>query len=191
MNVSPSTDLRRLAIETLASNGYQLVGSPFQIGDIELDIDDVLEGPSGTLSMAVVVDHPRTREGRQRVYWSLQRLARALDAAGSQRSLTAVLIVDGGTLPDDLGDIQSLARVLVVSEGLRPDQSLAPLLRLELPAGVRAERDGIERLERHVRGKKSASQLLGLLASSRTGKEAVEATFESWIDDAFSIGKGL
>lgn len=190
MNVKESNELRREAIEILASNGYQRIRSPFQIGEITIAIDDVLEGPPDTLSMVVVIDHPQTRADHNRMYWSLQRLARALDAANSQRSLTVVLVGVAKASLANLAEIQSIARVLVVNEGLPLAQYLAPLLRLELPAGVKAARDGIERLDQHVHGKKSAKTLTELLESSRSGKKAVQEVYAKWIDDAFASGTG-
>jgi len=137
MSRSASQSLREHALTALSDNGYSVLPQPLQLGDISLDIDLVYVGPADRLDLAVIVDRPDTREEGLRLYWQVQRLARALDSVGSRRTITVVVI---GSFDDPrlLTDLQTVARVLAVDDSLPVRRLLAPLLALELPEATQA-----------------------------------------------------
>lgn len=173
----------------LASEGYRLIDPPFLVGDVLLDLEGILEGPAETLSLVMVASAPANREERHRLYWSVQRLARALDAAGSLRSVTVVLSASSQVTAEFVSEVQSLARVLTFDEKLPMRRYLAPLLRLELSASESESHNGLERLETYVRGKRSGKELLTLIAAARDGAPAVRDRLRVWMDDSFAAGK--
>ncbi len=183
MSRSASQSLREHALTALSDNGYSVLPQPLQLGDISLDIDLVYVGPADRLDLAVIVDRPDTREEGLRLYWQVQRLARALDSVGSRRTITVVVI---GSFDDPrlLTDLQTVARVLAVDDSLPVRRLLAPLLALELPEATQATLDGIAQVRTDIKGRYRTA-LLGLVQSASSGQETVNAKYVAWIEDAF------
>ena len=183
MNGSASPSLRDLVLTALLDNGYSVLPQPLQLGDISLDIDLVCVGPPDRLDLVVIVDRPDTREEGLRLYWQVQRLARALDSVGSRRTIT-VVVMGGFDDPRLFTDLQTVARVLAVDDSLPVRRLLAPLLALELPEATQATLDGVAQVRTAIKGRHKAA-LLGLVQSASNGQEAVNAKYDSWIEDAF------
>lgn len=182
-----SSDVRSV----FESNGYsRLIGS-LTIGEISLEIDEVWMGPEGTLDLAVVYPRPSSRADESKIYWEVQRLVRALDAAGSQRTITTILVGPSEPFGPELrkweSELQSLARVLFVDGHLPVARSLAPLRRLVLPSIEERIFDGVELLHEAISGVHQAPELRTLLAAAKDGPQSVEARYFSWIEQAFAL----
>lgn len=183
--------LRDSTLRSLEASGYSRLQTPVVIGGIALDLGLALRGPSDSLSLVVVVERPPTREDALRAYWQIQRLARALDAVGSCRTITVILL--GGTGEGLLmNELQEIGRVLTVDDTLPVDRLLAPLLRLSVPAPSEVALDGLAEVRSAAKGQ-HARALLNLIAAAGDGDGAVEARYAAWINDAFassSPGRG-
>jgi len=178
-----STDLREEVLDVLVDNGYTILPSPLQLGEISLDIDLVCSGPTDRLDLVGIADRPETREEGLRLYWQIQRLARALDAAGSRRTIT-VVVVGGVDDPRLSADLQTVARILAVDDSLPIRRLIAPLLTLKLPAATQTTLDGIAQVRAAVKGRHSAA-LLELVQSAADGPDGVTAKYLSWVDESF------
>lgn len=176
--------LRDSVVSSLVDTGYSVLPTPLKLGEISLDVELVFSGPNDRLDLAVIVDRPESREEALRLYWQIQRIARALDAVGSRRTITVVII---GGIDDNrlLADLQSIARVLTVDESLPVRRLIAPLLNLELPAATQATLDGMAQVRTSVKGRYSAP-LLGIVESAPDGSAAIKASYASWVEEAFA-----
>lgn len=183
MKRSASDSLRDLVLTALLDNGYSVLQQPLQLGDISLFMDLVCVGPLDRLDLVVIVNRPDTREEGLRLYWQVQRLARALDSVGSRRTIT-VVVIGGFDDPRLFTDLQTVARVLVVDDSLPVRRLLAPLLALEPPEPTQATLDAVAQVRTAVKGSYEAA-LLGLVQAASGGQEAVNAKYDTWIEDAF------
>lgn len=167
----------------LAHAEYKLIPSPFHIGDIAFDFDFVFEAPGNQLDLAVVLTPVKGTEDGHRKYWQVQRLARALDAVGSKRTIT-VLALEGIKNETLATDLQSVARVLVVDRSLPLQRLIAPLLQLQVPKLGSGNFDGME-LARKSIDSQYAGALRKIMDSAQTGSQAVAAQYEDWVDKSF------
>jgi hypothetical protein len=185
MVVSDEQTLLASAIAVLKDAGYTELETPFQVGNLELDIASVFEGPQGTLSLAVVGERPENREAASKTYWTLQRLVRALDASGSRRSVTAVLVGSRAGETTLTSELQSVARDLTVDGTLPVTRSLAPLLRIMPPSSISVSSSGTSRLQKATAGR-DESKLRAIINSASRGARAVEEVVVGWLDEALS-----
>lgn len=169
--------------QELAHAEYKPVPSPFHIGDIAFDFDFVFEAPRNQLDLAVVLTPVKSTEDGYRKYWQVQRLARALDAVGSKRTIT-VLALEGIKNETLATDLQSVARVLVVDRSLPLQRLIAPLLQLHVPKLGSGNFDGME-LARKSIDSQYAGALRKIMDSAQTGSQAVAAQYEDWVDKSF------
>lgn len=185
MTKTPSpSDLRAEVAELLVANGYALMPDRIRIGDVELDIPMLWQGPSETLDLTIVTDRPSSREEESRLYWLLQRLTRALDAIESRRTVTLVLM--GRPVPSRIeSGLLELARVLVVDGSLTTDRMIGPLLRLQLPPSSEGHQNGIQAVAEVIAGKPDSRPLAALLQTAPLGAHAVTERYRSWVHEAF------
>lgn len=169
--------------QELAHAGYKSVPSPFQIGDIALDFDFVFEAPGNQLDLAVVLTSVKSTEDGYRKYWQVQRLARALDAVDSKRTIT-VLALEGIKNETLATDLQSVARVLVVDKSLPLRRLIAPLLQLHVPELGSGNFDGMELARKSIDGQ-YAGDLYKIMDSTQSGSQRVAAQYEEWVDKSF------
>lgn len=176
-----TADLRREAIALLIREGYEPIQAPFTVGRIEFQIDGLFAGPTDTLTLVLVLDGPTSKEEAGNLYWLTQRLVRALDAEGSRRSVTAVLV--GGNPTDRVvTELQSIARVLLLDGSLPTDRMLAPLVRLHTRQAAPGFSNGLASLAIYVEGTPQPSGLSTLLEAARQGPKAVEDSLQHWIE---------
>lgn len=183
-NSPDSVDLRAEVAALLVANGYTLMPDTIAIGDINLDIPDLWQGPSETLDLTIVADRPSSREEELRLYWLVQRLTRALDAIESRRTLTLVLIGRSALIRVEAALLES-ARVLVVDGSLSTERMVAPLLRLRLPLGSEGHENGIQAMAAVIAGKPDSRPLTALLHAAPAGARVVSERYRSWINEAF------
>ena len=178
----------------LEDNGYTRLPQRLDIGGVALEIDNAWNGPPGTLDLAIVTARPNTRSTSSQLYWGVQRLVRALEAADSQRTLTVILIgadeTPGPETRRSETELQTLARVLIADPDAPVDRALAPLIQLELPSVEERELDGVGMVEDTIHGVRRAVELTALLTAAKDGSRAVEARYMAWIDQAFSSTSG-
>lgn len=185
MTKTPSpSDLRAEAAALLVANGYTLMPDKIVIGDVDLEIEGLWQGPSETLDLTVVTDRPSSREDESRLYWLVQRLTRALDAIESRRTVTLVLI--GRPVPSRIeSGLLELARVLVVDGSLATHRMMGPLLRLQLPPGSEGHQNGIQAVAEIIAGKPDSRPLSALLQTAPRGARAVTERYRAWVNEAF------
>ncbi|WP_164990397.1 hypothetical protein [Agromyces albus] len=169
----------------LTENGYIEVSSPITIGDIQLEVPGLWEGPPDSLDLSVIADRPASREAALRLFWLVQRLVRALDAAGSRRTMT-VILVGFQSSPQGMGELLELARVLVVDGSLPTERMLGPLLRLRLPSTATAQLDGIAEVAEAISKKRAARELHRLVQAASAGATVVSDRYKAWIDESFA-----
>lgn len=169
----------------LADNGYAEVSPKVTIGDVQLDVADLWESRPENMDLSLIASRPDSRESTLRLYWLVQRLARALDSAPSRRTVTVILI--GEPSPNTgLSDLLELARVLVVDGSLTTARMIGPLLRLRLPATASAQLNGIEELAEAITQKRSARELLRLIDAASGGASMVSDRYRAWLDESFT-----
>lgn len=186
MTRTPSTDALRAEVASLLQrNGYTEVITPITVGDIALEVDGLWEGPPESLDLSLIADRPDTRESTLRLFWLVQRLVRALDAATSRRTVTVVLVGKRAS-HTGIGELLELARVLVVDGSLPTARMLGPLLRLQLPATAMAQLDGTAQVAAAIGRKRHSAELLRLVHAANAGASVVSDRYKAWIDESFT-----
>lgn len=187
MKAAEEATLRAEVEALLTANGYAKLASPVSVGGISLEIEDVWEGPPESLDLSLIADRPDTREAALRLFWLVQRLTRALDAAQSRRTVTVVL-VGVRAAHNGLGELFELARVLVVDGSLSTARMIGPLLRLDLPSTATEPLDGIGQVAAAVGRGRNAAELLRLVQAASAGATVVSDRYETWIEESFARG---
>ena len=177
--------LRAEVARLLVDNGYVKVSSQLMIGDVQLDVPNLWEGPSENMDLSLTFDRPGSRESALKLYWLVQRLTRALDSASSRRTVTVILI--GEPAPNTgLTELLEFARVLVVDGSLATERMIGPLLRLRLPATATSQLDGIAEVVDAIAKKRDARDLLRLIHAASAGASVVSDRYRAWLDESFA-----
>ena len=173
--------------DILSGAGYKRLPPTFEVGNVTFNGMSAFVGGAGSLELVLLVAvKETTTSARTEVRWLVERVARALDSAGSQRPLTAVLVSDE-SLPSELVDsILKVARVLTVASFRDMTTQLAPLLPLEPLELGPEEADAVERLAPYLQKRRDAPQLRRMILDSRDGAAKVESRLSTWLDAAFS-----
>lgn len=159
----------------LTQAGYKRMSDPFNIGRVKFDDLRGYLGPEGSLDIVLVLNEP------SRALLQVERVCRALDAAGSRRPVTAVL-GPRRVAPSLLESMTRYCRVLVVDpEYIR--ESLATLLPLELPPAQTDSQD--TRTLATILKINRTDPLHPIVAASGRGAEAVHRAYMHWVDSAF------
>lgn len=186
MTRTTSTDTLRAEVASLLQgNGYTEVVTPISVGDITLEVDGLWEGPPESLDLSLIADRPDTRESTLRLFWLVQRLVRALDAASSRRTVTVVLVGERAS-HTGVGELMELARILIVDGSLPTPRMLGPLLRLHLPATAMAQLDGSAQVAAAIGRKRHSAELLRLVHAANAGASVVADRYKAWIDESFA-----
>lgn len=156
------------------------------IGEVQLDIPNLWESPPENMDLSLIVDRPDSRESALRLYWLVQRLARALDSVSSRRTVTVILIGEP-SFNTGLNELLELARVLVVDGSLATERMIGPLLRLRLPATATSQLDGIAEVVEMIGKKQYARDLLRLVDAASAGASVVSDRYRAWLDESFVI----
>jgi hypothetical protein len=202
LNVSP---LVALIVERLESVGYRQIPTPFSVATIPFDFTAALQGHGGrSTDLVLIVDtslsHGATKIGN-RARQRLEALSRALDIAGSNRALTAVLA--GASLPPQMIEsISKSCRVLVLTDDPRMaklsqqeaaflefEDRLRVLLPLQLTPDDQAAADPIGQILSHLPNKELEEAAAPLLAASSRGEKAVSRAFTEMLEA--ELAKGL
>lgn len=189
MNTPIAYDVAASAVsDLLEAAGHRKLAPPISIGGIPFDVPNALVGGPGSLDLTLIFDATvSSRATLSQIRWTVERMARALDTAGSRRALTMILI--GSPRGEDLDEAEllPLGRVLVVGDGDEIHRALAPLLPLEFPpSSVDAhEPDFTLAVSRQARDK----PWLERLTAEAAGPGEVEAILRAWLDDAFTSAR--
>lgn len=186
---SPREALRSEVLRLLVDNGYVEIPSPVKIGGVQLDVPNLWESPPENMDLSLVVDRPDSRESTLRLYWLVQRLTRALDSAGSRRTVTVILISEPSPYTA-LNELLEFARVLVVDGSLATERMIGPILRLRLPATATSQLDGITEVAAAIGKDQSARDLLRLIHAASSGASMVSDRYRAWIDESF-LSRGI
>ena len=177
--------LRSEVVRLLVENGYVEVSPQVTIGDVQLDVPNLWESPTENMDLSLIIDRSDSRESALRLYWLVQRLARALDSASSRRTVTVILI--GEPSPNTgLSELLELARVLVVDGSLATERMIGPLLRLRLPATAMSQLDGIAEVADAIEKNRSARDLLRIIHAASAGASVVSDRYRAWLDESFA-----
>lgn len=177
-------------LEVLERFGFRRLQLPYRIGTVEFDFGSPMVAGEGHLELILVIgvnDVDATE-----IPWNVQNIARALDVAGSARSITVVLVGEVRLIESATHGLQSVARVLRVGSHVADSSSiegaLAPLLplRLELSAAVASEAP-LRKIELYAEAEADAARLKNLISRSRIDAAQVEAEFLSWIEQSFKV----
>lgn len=176
--------LKSEVAELLEANGYSTIPTEVTIGDVQLDVPGLWEGPSDSLDLTIVADSPSSREEELGLYWIVQRLARALDELGSRRTVTLVLIGSANLQQSEV-ELLELARVLIVDGSLPTARMMGPILRFQLPPTAEGHRDGIEVVSDTISKTAEGRHLTAILQAAVSGNRAVTERYRFWIEEAF------
>ena len=123
MSVSRVVQVR----EALSGAGYSPVPPPLEIGRIRFDGVELMTASEGSIDLVLILDSLKDPAVL------VERLTRALDAVGSRRPLTAIVIADAdaGAEAVEVRSMMRFCRVLTVGDGISVPAALAPLLPLE------------------------------------------------------------
>ncbi|BCT78044.1 hypothetical protein SCMU_38860 [Sinomonas cyclohexanicum] len=169
----------------LLQNGYVELPSRVAVGEIELEVPGLWEGPPDSLDLSLVADRPTSREAALRLYWLVQRLTHALDAATSRRTVT-VILVGYQSSPQAMNELLEFARVLIVDGSLPSERMLGPILRLRLPSTATSQLDGIAEVAEAMSNKPAARELQRLIEGASAGATVVSDRYRAWIEESFS-----
>lgn len=168
--------------------GYRRIHVPYSIGNIEFDFGFPMDAGKGHHELILVVSVKRV--DLSELVWNVQNIARALDVAGSSRSITLVLIGDIGLNEVATHRLHSVARVLKVGSSLTDSSSiereLAPILPLQLELSAATDTEApLRQIEKYAQQRRDAAQLKNLVAKSRLDAARVENDLLTWIEKAF------
>ncbi|GGJ73293.1 hypothetical protein GCM10007173_35390 [Glutamicibacter ardleyensis] len=169
-------------------NGYVEMSNKVTVGDIQLEISDLWESPQENMDLSMIIERPDSRESELRLYWLVQRLARALDSASSRRTVTVILIGEPSQ-NSGLSELLELARVLVVDGSLATERMIGPLLRLRLPVTATSQLDGIADVVIAIGKNQSTRDLMRIIHAAEAGAGAVTDRYRVWLEESF-LNKG-
>jgi hypothetical protein len=166
----------------LEQGGYGRLPSPVAIAGVPFDFSAVLVGGERAFDLVVVTD--TVLESDRRLRQRVEALARALDVAGSRRSLT-VVTVGPPPAPQSLEIMSRVARVLVVradgESGSTLRDSLAVLMPLELPAASAEASEPFDAVETWMREREERAGLEPLVAAATQGQTNVTAALAEFM----------
>ena len=179
-------------IRVLEQFGFRSVQLPYRIGTVEFEFGSPMITSEGHLELVLVVasDDLDTSE----ILWNVQNIARALDVAGSARSITLVLVGNSGPNEAASHRLQSVARVLKVGSDVSGFSSiegaLAPILPLELDLTPPVSSEApLRSIERYAQAQEDSAQLKIMISRSRLEAAQVEAELFSWIEQSFKVAE--
>lgn len=181
-------NIRSEVVRLLADNGYIEMSPQIEVGDVRLEVPDLWQSPPENMDLSMIIERPDSRESELRLYWLVQRLARALDSVSSRRTVT-VLLIGEPSRNTGLGELLELARVLVVDGSLSTERMIGPLLRLRLPATATSQLDGIAEVVKEIGKIDSTRELLKIVNAANAGAGLVSDRYRAWIEESF-MNKG-
>ena len=178
----------------LNAAGYKQLAQPFKVSALPFEFAAAFVGHEKALDLILVVDL-FVEKNESRLVQKIQSLARALDLAGSRRSLT-IILVGTGLDPAATEAISRVCRVLPL--GVPPDEEaaeqyirdwLAVLLPLPVLDSVSVLADWRAELK-HQLGATSIPYINAVVDAAQHGAETVEATLSSRIQKEVSKALG-
>lgn len=171
-----------LVVEILQSGGYEVRPSPLHVADHRFIFDVALEGPHGCSELVLVLDRQDAR--LEDVHRRLRALTVALDATGSIRPLTIVMIGPSAT-KKELRSLFALCRVICVlpnADNNMVQALLSPLFELDLPRAVERTRATADLLVEELGSLRDDLYVRPLLEAANHGSDAVESAFLALLD---------
>ena len=183
--------LARAVDAVLRDSGYIKMPEDVAVGGIPFKLPYAYIAGEGYLDLVLVID-VCDEEGSaiDETYWLLERVARALDNAGSRRPITAILACANPPGASAADGFLRLGRVLFVDDPTRVRQQLAPMLPLTFAAAPDAEPDPIGQLTVVGFRDHDKPAMERLLRSARSA-ELVEPALIAWLDQAFDPEEGV
>lgn len=186
MTAGRHTATLRAIEDTMLAAGFNSLGSTLVVAGVPFEVVASYAAGPGSLDLVVVVDATQgTAEQLQRGYWLIERVARALDQAGSRRPLTALILHDAAAARVPTEDFLRLARVLLVTGADHVERELAPLLPLVFDRGSEAGHDPMEDLLQRSRSGKDGIKRSALIEAAQRGASHVESALLEWLDESF------
>jgi hypothetical protein len=174
----------------LTEAGFATIDNPLTVGGVPFDVIRAYVAGPGFLDLIVVIDSTGGMPSQLRQnFWLVERIARALDQAGSRRPLTAVLLHDADAARVPTEEFLRLARVLLVADINTVASELAPILPIVLKPTTQLGRDPLEDLLVFYGSGRYSDKASRLIELARGGARAVESGFAEWLDEAF-VGSG-
>jgi len=166
--------------------GYESLGTPFTVSGIPFEFPVAMLGPR-TMDLVVLVDGLED-QGLGDAAPALAGLARALDLAGSRRSITAVVV--GPRLdPATLRELTQYARVLrVASSGSKASNdamrsAVSILLPLPLPESLTSTRPSWDKIREDLLGVAPSHRraVTAIVAAADGGADSVAQAVRRWM----------
>lgn len=176
----------------LSKHEYMPLADPFHIGSVGIQGLDAWLGPVSSPDLVVVFPVDDQIAGLDRPQRAMQQIARALDAIGSTRGITAILVRSQISRPISVDMLLELGRVVVTSGSEDLDRQLAPLVPFippDVSLDTQVTSSQVDLIPKRAPNDDKKA-LSNVLASTTSGPKAVEAALERWLDDAFSLDEG-
>jgi hypothetical protein len=168
-----------LIVNELARRGYRKAPQPLHVADIDFDFDAALTGPNDQDSLTLVLEgDPEKLLAAQR---RLRAFAIVLERIGSSRPINVVVLAKHPD-PKSLALLEESARVILVEPDVPLEQSLRPLLPLELPQPVDGSVSADSALL-DMLGARPDTVSSRLIKAARESSEKVQATMRKILQD--------
>jgi hypothetical protein len=168
-------------VSVLEDAEYSVVPVPFVVGGIPFTFSALVVGMGRAIDIIAVEDLAVEQESRLRQ--KIDALARVLDVLESTRSLTVVTV--GPSLGSEAASaIGRVARVLAVEPGSPPEDALAVLLPLTLPAAADLQAEPFEEVA--TWSAKASVSLEPIVTAAEKGADAVTRALAKIVREAVS-----
>jgi len=177
-------------VTVLVGAGYRTLSLPLTVASIPFDFTAVLVGTGQASDLLVVID--TVTENQDFVLRSkIEGLSRALDVAGSNRPLTAILVGPSPAMKS-LEQLARVCRVLLVSSPTAAKENsisdaLAVLLPLNLPLLGEPPADPLADLKTRISPDIEKPVFDALVAATPRGAESVEEAFRNLLEDPLKM----
>lgn len=167
--------------------GYVRLPVDVAIGGIPFKLQNAYVAGEGYLDLVLLMNVCDEEAAVDQAYWTVERVARALDNAESRRPLTVILACAATPSASAADGLLRLGRVLFVDDPERVREQLAPMLPVKFADAPTAEPDPLGQL--NVRSFRDGDkvEIERLLRSARS-PDVVESALMSWLDQAFESG---
>lgn len=175
-------------VELLTKAGYFSCPTPVEVTGVAFDFDALLLGTGRSIDVVVVADMAYENETRLRQ--KVEALGRALDVAGSRRSLT-VVTVGPEMRSDELHSLAQTARVLPTAPGSRNlEDSLAILLPLAVGVSTASRIEPFREIDEWAASEPSVAPVSTTVSVAARGTEAVERELNRVYEVALRVSEG-
>jgi hypothetical protein len=178
-----TTEAVDAVVGRLSVAGFEMLGRHVQVGSLQFEFSAVLLGPEETLDLAIVVESVSDSESG-RLRQTLEGLGRALDMAGSKRTITTVVV---GAPPSGmlLQAMRSIGRYLLLPDEQDLEHLIEDRLAILLPLDLGDVTEDAVDPEKELLGRLQLAEddeRRLLIAAASRGAAEVQAELKHYIE---------